>query len=123
MPNRYCPKCRGEFQDWVEKCPDCGERLVHELPLTPPPDPKPRRKQRSDPLVKVAVAQNEPLARMWAEILENEGIHSMVKSHDLRAAMYVPSLLSMSEIYVLASDEEKAKEILAPLLEDEEQST
>ena len=29
---RYCPKCRGEYQDWVQKCRDCGAELVQELP-------------------------------------------------------------------------------------------
>lgn len=29
---RYCPKCRDEFEDWVELCPDCRTALVEELP-------------------------------------------------------------------------------------------
>jgi hypothetical protein len=29
---RYCPKCRGEFQDRVEACVDCGTPLVDHLP-------------------------------------------------------------------------------------------
>jgi hypothetical protein len=28
----YCPQCRGEFQTWVETCPDCDRPLVAELP-------------------------------------------------------------------------------------------
>ena len=31
----YCPKCRGEFEDWVKTCPDCQVDLVAEPP--PPP--------------------------------------------------------------------------------------
>ena len=54
-----------------------------------PPEPKPSARSRQDPLVLVATAQSEPLAAMWAGILEDEGIRSVVESRDLRAAMYV----------------------------------
>jgi len=71
-------------------------------------------------LVRVATAPNEPTAMMWSEILENEGVHSLVKSSDLTAAMYMPRLLSSCEIYVLSSQVGKAKEILTPFLDDAE---
>ena len=76
------------------------------------------KKNKDEPLVRVATAPNEPTAMMWAEILENEGIHSLTKSRDLMASMYMPSLLSSCEIHVLASQAEKAKEILASLSDD-----
>ncbi len=79
---------------------------------------KSKAKSNKDPLVRIATAPNEPLAMMWAEILENEGIHSLVKSRDLKATMYMPSLLSHCEIHVLASQAEKARDILAPFIED-----
>ena len=108
----YCPVCRDEFQEWVEVCPDCNVALVRELPDMP------ERKETDEPLVHIVTAPNEPLANMWAGILENEGIHSLVKSGNLKAAMYMPSLLSRCEIHVLASEAEKAKEIIAPFIED-----
>ncbi len=72
--------------------------------------PKPNKgKTSSDPLSYVATAPNEPVASMWAEVLENQGIRSLVRSRDpLMAAMYVPSN-SPCEIYVLASQAETAK--------------
>jgi hypothetical protein len=36
----YCPKCRGEFEDWAKTCPDCHVDLVAEQP--PSPDELPR---------------------------------------------------------------------------------
>ncbi len=75
-------------------------------------------REKGEPLVRIETAPNEPTAMMWVEILENEGIHSLTKSRDLMASMYMPSLLSNCEIYVLASQAEKAKEILASLTED-----
>ena len=112
----YCPKCSGEFQNWVQVCPDCGIALVDKLPR--PPAPKPKAKLSKEPLVYIATAPNEPLARMWAGILEDEGIDSLVKSIDLSAAWYMPFNYSNNEIHVLASQAEKAREILAPLLKD-----
>jgi len=123
MPDRYCPKCRAEFQDWVQVCPDCGTALVDSPPSPPPshppPEPKRKGKQPRDPLVLVATAPNEPVAMMWKGVLENEGIASVIKSQDLTAAMYVPSSLSICQIHVLASQAEKARETLKPFLEEE----
>ena len=36
----FCPKCKYEYRQGIEICPDCDERLVHELPLEveEPPD-------------------------------------------------------------------------------------
>ena len=73
-----------------------------------------------EPLVHIATAPNEPIAKVWAEILENNGIHYLLKSEDLGAAMYIPSIFCNCRIHVLASQAEKAKEILAPFLEDSE---
>jgi hypothetical protein len=117
MPYRYCPGCGGEFQKWVQVCPVCGAALVDELPKQPPSASKARTPGREDPLVFIASAPNEPLAMMWAGILENKGIRCVVKSRDLKAAMYVPSLLSISEIHVLGSEAERARQVLAPFRE------
>ena len=84
---------------------------------------QPKKKQRENPIVLAATAPNEPLAMMWVGILENEGIRSVIKSRDLKAAMYVPSLLSMCGIYVLASQADRAKEVLEPFLNETEEDS
>ena len=113
----YCPECRDEFQEWVKVCPDCGVTLVDTLPKPPVSKTKPKDKSGGDPLEHIATAPNEALAMMWAEILENEGMHCLTRSGNGRAAMYV-SLLSRCEIHVLATQAKKAKQILAPFLEE-----
>ncbi len=80
---------------------------------------KPKAKSSEEPLVRVATAPNELLAKMWAEILENEGIHSVLKSNDLAATMFIPHIATQCEIYVLASKAEEAKEILTSLTQDD----
>ena len=110
----YCPKCRGEFQDWVKVCPDCNVALLEKLPPA-----RPKRKEHDEPLVYIATAPNEAIANMWSGILEEHDIHCLLKSGNLRAAMYVlPGNLS-TKIYVLASQAEEAKKILAPFLQDD----
>ena len=107
---RYCPVCRGEFQDWVEVCPDCGAKLVKELPTQ---SSLLKRKKTDEPLVYMATAPNEAIAYMWSEILEEHDIYCLVK-RGLEAAMYASPVPSC-EIHVLASQVEKAREILASL--------
>jgi len=54
---------------------------------------------------------------MWAEILEENNIHCLLKGGNLGAAMYIPPLQLQHKIYVLASEAQKAKEIISPFLE------
>jgi len=105
----YCPKCHDEFQDWVKVCPDCSVALVEKLP------PPPKRKKQDEPLVHIATAPSEPLAKMWAEILEKQGIQCLLKVGDLQASMN-PACDMQCDIYVLSSEAKKTKEILAPFL-------
>jgi hypothetical protein len=78
---------------------------------------KPSRKKD---LAFVARAPNEPIAQMWAGILENEGIHSVIKGQELTAAMYISSSASPCDIFVLSEQSEKAKEILQAFIEEPE---
>lgn len=123
----YCPKCREEFQNWVMKCLDCGVPLVDILPDLPISEPEPPLKPKQEPikesLVHVAIAPSEPLAMMWAGVLEDAGIRALVKTGDLEAAYYVPSLLSSCEIHVLESQADEARLILEPLIKDSESIT
>jgi len=82
------------------------------------PAAKPKSKLSKEPLVYIATAPNEPLVRMWAGILENEGIHSFVKGIDWYLGVSIPYLFPNYEIHVLSSQAEKARKILAPLLKD-----
>ena len=106
----YCPKCRDEFQDWVKVCPDCKVSLVEELPL------QPKREEIDEPLVYTATAPNESVANMWAGVLEEHGIGCLLKSANLRAAMYAFTYNMTCQIQVLASQAEQAREILSPFL-------
>ena len=81
-----------------------------------------KEKPTRDPLVLVATAPNEPVASMWAGILENEGIRSVIRAQELTAAMYIPSGFAPCRVFVLSSQADKAKEVLKPFLEDESEA-
>lgn len=67
---KYCPQCKGEFQDWVEKCPDCQAKLVDEsLPQLEKGNPATK-----EPLVIIAKYSTLVDANLIKEILESEGI-------------------------------------------------
>jgi hypothetical protein len=76
---KYCPKCRGEFEDWVEKCVDCQVELVDaQLPTSDLKNTKLEPKAPQDPLVVIAIYSTAVDANLGKEILESEGIDEVV---------------------------------------------
>lgn len=107
----FCRRCRDEFESWVEVCPDCKIPLVEQLPSLP------KHSENNEPLVKIATAPNEPIANMWSGILAEHDIRCLLKGGNLGAAMYIPTIVLSYQIYVLESEVDTAKEILAPFME------
>ncbi|MFC2020497.1 hypothetical protein ACFLU1_01705 [Chloroflexota bacterium] len=107
----YCPECRDEFENWVEACPDCKVPLVALLPALP------ETKKTDEPLVKIATAPNEPIAKMWSGVLADHNIQCLLKGGNLGAAMYIPPMILPHQLYVLESETARAKELLSPFLE------
>lgn len=114
----FCPKCRADYREGFIVCADCGVDLVNELP--PLPELPKRSKQETEPLVLIATAPNEPLANMWADILLQQNIHVLVKKMPITPAYQLFAANTPQQIYVLASDADRAKEILTPFTENGE---
>ncbi len=72
MP-RYCPAGDGEYDDWVDACPECGRELVDEPPSENDPN-------ASESLVWLITAPNEPEAQMWANAIRAAGIPVFVRA-------------------------------------------
>ena len=108
----FCPKCRDEFREGVETCPDCKVALVERLP--PLPSLPKRPKEETDLLVFVATAPNEALAGMWADILKQNGINALIKRKPFLAPYQLFAFNEPCEIHVLASHASEAKQILEP---------
>jgi len=124
----YCPQCRDEFQDWVKACPDCRVALVAELPPVPAPTSKPKPvrtpHREDDALVLVATSRHSPVAEMWAGMLEDKGIRSVLKTYPSvgisgqAVGSWIRPVVGRFELYVLESDAEPAREILDGLCDD-----
>ena len=79
-----------------------------------------KQDKRKEPLVFIATAPNELVANLWKDALEENGIHPLLKSVNLVTSLYVSPASMKYQIHVLQQDEEKAREVLAPFLEDED---
>jgi hypothetical protein len=80
-----------------------------------------RDEKGKEPLVHIATAPNEIVANMWKDALAENGIKCLLKSINLVTSMYTSPYTLQFEVMVLASDAEKAKDILTPFLEEENQ--
>jgi hypothetical protein len=126
MPNKYCPECGGEYQEWAVKCIDCGVPLVDEKPnlKKKPADEKEivarsGQKYVKEPLVAMGSFATTLEAQLSQGILESEGIPSMITTDDKLIA-YQPDTSSVGNIHLIVktSDAEKAKEILDSIIKD-----
>jgi len=111
---RYCPAGDGEFEDWVVRCPECGRKLVNRPPAKETPAPHP-----AEPIVYLATVANEPLAQMWAQILEDEGIHVMLKPLGPGYGAWASAATFEHELYVLQSQLGRAQEIIREVEADD----
>ena len=97
----FCPKCRWEYIEGVDKCPECGAALMEQLPPEVHVAPRPE-----SPLVKVAEGLR-PMVEMLRDILRERGIHSMVRPTGLAWAMEWPPVSPNAEILVRSDDLER----------------
>lgn len=113
----FCPKCRCEFQDWVEVCIDCGIPLVKTL-LEPEtvPEPEPEVVKPTLSLVTVATF-NYPLeAHLHRAKLESERIDSIVVDEHMVHANWLYNIaVGGVKLQVRESDAERALAILGEI--------
>ena len=84
----YCPDCRYEYREGVEKCPDCDQKLVDALRDEPEPESK-------DPnLVCVASYPFEIGAQQAKLRLQSHGIQSVL----------VNEVLSKTDVIMVFAD-------------------
>jgi len=73
--------------------------------------------QSEDPIIKLVAALSEPEAQMRRELLENEGVPSMVKDRGGGLHAIGGSVPFGADLFVKRSDAERAAEILGPLMD------
>ena len=65
-----------------------------------------------DPIVYLATAPNEPLARMWADLLAGAGIRALVKAVGPGIGAWGSAATLEHELYVLRSRLDDARALL-----------
>jgi hypothetical protein len=100
----HCPTCKEAFQD-VTQCPDCGTKLVDELPFQTIP-------AANATWVEIANVGTDDEARLLQGFLQAEGIPAAVEN--VKFTMEPTNFGKMGDIrvYVSADDESKALELL-----------
>ena len=83
---KYCHSCGGEFQSWVETCPDCHEPLHSAPAQTPEPEAATRSAAPLADLVLVKLGEPWEL-RALAGSLQAHGISSQIDTYPLGAAI------------------------------------
>lgn len=68
-----------------------------------------------DPIVYLASAPNEPLARMWADVLEEAGIRAVLKPVGPGIGAWGSAFSLEHELFVLRSRRAEAAAIVAAL--------
>ena len=105
---RFCPRGDGAFEDWVERCPECGSPLE-----TEPPDEEALQDALADaPIVWLATAANEVEALMWAGALRAQRIPVLLRPGGPGAGAWASSATFEHGLYVRESDLAGARAML-----------
>jgi len=103
----YCPFCRSEYSASVTHCPTCQVRLVDEPPKVGP---------AYQVVEEVPIARYPSLleAEMWADILRQAGIPSVLIQLGPGSGVFGTSLWVPHELRVRADDAKSARALLPP---------
>ena len=107
----FCPSCRTEYIPGIERCSDCGETLVDQLPE--------EDSGGEFQLVRLHSFPGEVYANMVGEALEHEGIPYLVQKEVLGSTTIVQGATEGAEVtlYVNQEDFEDAEVILNQMVD------
>ena len=91
----YCSAGHGPFEEWADRCPECGAVLAGREAIVP-----------------LATAPNEPIAQMWVEALRGAGIRALTKVLGPGFGGWGTNVPLEHELYVLAPDLERARRVI-----------
>ncbi|MBD3170003.1 MAG: hypothetical protein GF307_11010 [candidate division Zixibacteria bacterium] len=118
----YCPKCGYEYNQNVEKCPDCDEQLVDSPPL--PDDSDESNDADEGELVLFYATPDMVQMEMLKGALENEDITVLVKRGTGVHAQFgalLPGSHNLFKMWVTDKNLQKALEIKEQVIGSEEE--
>ena len=72
----FCPECRFEYVPEVKRCPECGARLVQDMPAAPP---RTAARDTGDQVL-LGIVIGEIHAKLVQDALASQGIPSRLQS-------------------------------------------
>ena len=111
----YCPKCRYEYRNEIDTCPDCGADLVSEIPL------EIGEEYEDYEWVELHTFPGTLYAGMAVEMLTREGIPAYSQSRFSGGVGYGPSggsdyVGASATVFVLEPDYDSALNIIEPMI-------
>jgi translation elongation factor EF-1beta len=100
----YCPSCKESVPEG-NKCPECGSKLVDELPFQAVP-------ADGTTWVEIASFGTEDEANLLKGFLENEGIPAQVESVKFNMEPVTFGTMGDIRVYVTAEDETRAIDLI-----------
>lgn len=115
---KWCQACKLEFEDYVEKCTDCGALLISEMDYNL--HTKPKHSAYSPEEINLAVVYESTLESEVlhvAELLKDNGIESEIKNHGIGSYLQIYSGINYlgTSICVKEEDAEAAKALIENL--------
>ena len=103
----FCPNCRGEYEQGIEKCPDCRTTLVNSLP------PEDAGAEPNRHLVEVYVAAGDEEGLVVKGLLESQGIDCSLSS-DIPHSVLPLNVDGLGAVRVTVAEEdaERARQII-----------
>jgi hypothetical protein len=98
----FCPSCQSEYRPGFTRCKDCDVALVESLPDAEPEEGI----NTAVELVELATFPDAPEAEMICELLEENGIATVLRSD---ASVVSPLLGFPATLLVSREDEERAR--------------
>jgi excisionase family DNA binding protein len=110
----FCPKCKYEYVEGIELCPDCDLKLVPELH---PNYRNPEDRQEPADLVVIATFMSAPHADMAKLHLDSAGIDSALVGDTAYPITPIP-MFSRISLMVRQEDAERARDVLSSKIQE-----
>jgi hypothetical protein len=110
----FCPKCRDEFQEWVQVCPDCHVPLVDVLKSIEKQSAGSKRHRVRDNIVTIASSLHPEEAYILSEKLKAAGLRAFVADEHMAGIFGLPPVSTRgASVQVFESNSAEARKIIS----------